>query len=275
MWEQIRIVASVSVVTLLGAHTAVAAEEFPLRKQYDKVVPILTEDLSKRFGQAVIVDSRNQAEYDVIHIAGARLLLVGKMSEEVLAGIRPKDDPRPLVFYCNGVTCTKSYKAAEKAQSWGFNAVFCYDAGIFAWAKARPDRTEYFGKVLKREALESVLAVAADEYKRSQVSSADLLARHKAGGFTLIDIRDPNERSEVPFQLAGVKSISLDTVVDLIRSKSDTIPKKRLLIVDNVGKQGQWLHYYLKQGGFTEFYFLRGGVAQWKQDGYDAKGVRN
>lgn len=251
-----------------------AAEEYPLRKEYPKVVPITTEDLTGKYKEAVIVDSRNKGEYDVVRILGARLLVLGKMTEESLSAIRAKNDARPLVFYCNGITCAKSYKAAEKAMEWGFGSVFCYDAGIFAWAKANPDKTEYFGKVLGGNQLAAALSAAAEEYQRVQISSAELLAKHRAGGYALIDIRDPNERSELPFQLPGTKSMSIDTVVDLINKNSEAVPRQRLLVVDNVGKQGQWLHYYFKEKGFRDYYFLKGGVSQWQKDGYGPKGEK-
>lgn len=261
-------------LAIVGIGASAGAEEYPLRKEYPQVVPITTEDLTRQYKEAVIVDARNEGEYDVVHIVGAKLLVVGKMTEETLAGIRAKGDVKPLVFYCNGITCAKSYKASEKAMSWGYGAVFCYDAGIFAWAKANPDKTEYFGKVLSAEKLSAVLAAAAEEYKKVQISSAELLAKHSAGGYTLIDIRDPNERSELPFQLAGTKSMSLDTVIDLVNKKSDAVPRQRILIVDNVGKQGQWLHYYFKENGFKDYLFLKGGVRQWQEDGYGPKGEK-
>lgn len=257
-----------------GVFGLAGAEEYPLRKEYPQVVPITTEDLSRKYREAVIIDSRNEGEFDVVHILGAKLVVLGKMNEQSLAGLRAKGDSRPLVFYCNGITCAKSYKASEKAMSWGFGSVFCYDAGIFAWAKANPDKTEYFGKVLSGDKLSAALAAAAEEFKKVQISSADLLAKQRSGGYTLIDIRDPNERSEVPFQLPGTKSMSIDTVIDLINKKSSTVPRQRLLIVDNVGKQGQWLHYYLKENGFQDYSFLKGGVRQWQQDGYGPKGEK-
>jgi len=259
---------------IMGVFGTAGAEEYPLRKDYPKVVPITTEDLTRQYKEAIIVDSRNEGEYDVVRVLGARLLMVGKMTEENLAAVRPKTDARPLVFYCNGITCAKSYKAADKAVGWGFGSVFCYDAGIFAWAKANPDKTEYFGKVLPGDKLGVALAAAAEEFKKVQISSADLLAKHRAGGYVLIDIRDPNERSEAPFQLQGTKSMSLDTVIDMINKKSEAVPRQRLLIVDNVGKQGQWLHYYFKEHGFKDCFFLKGGVLQWKADGYGPKGEK-
>lgn len=267
-------VVAAAVCAVLAAGGGARAEDFPLRAEYPQVAPITTEELTRRFKEAVIVDSRNEGEYDVIRILGAKLQIVGKMDADGLAKLRPKADERPLVFYCNGITCTKSYKASEKAQGWGFRNVFCYDAGIFAWAKANPDKTEYFGKVLPGEKLAAALAAADEEYRRVQIPSADLLAKHAAGGFALIDIRDPNERSELPLQLAGAKSMSIDTVIELINKKSPAVPRERLLVVDNVGKQGQWLHFYFKEQGFKEYYFLKGGMRQWQKDGYGPKGER-
>lgn len=273
-WNRMSISSAAAFLIVMSVVGTAGAEEYPLRKDYPKVVPITTEDFTRQYKGAIIVDTRNEGEYDVVHILGAKLHVLGKMTEESLAAVRGKSDSRPLVFYCNGITCVKSYKATEKAMGWGFGSVFCYDAGIFAWAQANPDKTEYFGKVLGGDKLAAVLAAAAGEYKKVQISSAELLAKHHSGGYTLIDIRDPNERSEAPFKLQGTKSMSLDTVIELINKKSESLPRQRLLIVDNVGKQGQWLHFYFKEKGFKDYFFLRGGVRQWKDDGYGPKGEK-
>jgi rhodanese-related sulfurtransferase len=101
------------------------------------VSPISTDELMKTYDKAIIIDTRNEAEYDVVHIVGAKNVLVGKMKEADLLQLRPKQDKKPLVFYCNGITCAKSYKAAKMAVE-GASRRSGVDDGIFA--RQRPIR---------------------------------------------------------------------------------------------------------------------------------------
>jgi hypothetical protein len=41
-----------------------------------------------------------------------------------------------------------------------------------------------------------------------------------------------------------------------------------------VGKQIIWAKYYLDQQGAKDYFFLRGGVRQWRADGRDSKGKK-
>jgi rhodanese-related sulfurtransferase len=248
------------IAVVLALAGLAVAEEYPLRKEYPSVVPITTTDLAD--ARAVLVDSRNSSEFEVIHLVGAKLLLVGKMTSADLEKLRRKTgDPRPLVFYCNGTTCPKSYKAAAEAMAWGFENVRCYDAGVFAWAAAYPRRTEFFGEKLTAEKLKTAL-ISDAEFKALQLRPADLLAKSRAG-YTVVDLRDPSERAEHKFNLAGVKVIGEDTYVGLLKQGDTSVPKTKVIFVDNVGKQVVWLHYHLRRYGASDYFFLEGGVRTW------------
>ena len=123
-----------------------AAEEFPLRQKYPDEKYITTAELAAAATEAVVVDARDQCEFDVLHIEGAKLLGVEKMKEAGLAALREKTGSKKLVFYCNGILCEKSYKATLMARLWGFQNVFVYDAGIFDWAKNFPEKSLFFAR---------------------------------------------------------------------------------------------------------------------------------
>ncbi len=262
-----------AVLLAFFAGIAGAVEEFPLRAKYPKLTPISTDDLVAVFGKAIIVDSRNESEYDVVHIKNAKNILVGKMKEENLTALRGKSDAALLVFYCNGINCAKSYKAAEKAEGWGFANVRVYDAGIFIWAEKQPERSLFFGKQLTAETVKTALLSDA-KFNAVLLKTADFIAKAKSDQYTVIDIRDPNERSEQPIRLPKLKVLAFDLMVSLLEKKSDAVPRSGLLILDNVGKQVDWLQYYLEKEGIKNYYFLSGGVAQWIKDGYDPAGVK-
>jgi rhodanese-related sulfurtransferase len=261
------LLALVVVAGLLGANGVAKAAEYPLRAEYPSVKPIETNELTAVYGKAIIVDVRNTAEFDVIHIDGAANILVGKMTEQDLMKLRPKDDGRLLVFYCNGVTCAKSYKAAKHAGEWGFKNVRCYDPGIFDWAKVNPGKAKFFGKILSDAELKASI-ISDSEFKKVLLTPKEFMARTKTGDYTVIDIRDPDERSETQFSMPKMKVMSFDTMVNLLNTNSKAIPSSNVLIVDNVGKQVQWLQYYLKKAGIKNYYFAEGGLRQLKKEGF-------
>jgi len=83
----------------------------------------------------VFIDVRNPRLYAKGHIVGAHHLdLKNGFSEDALAVL--VDREQPLVIYCSGVRCSRSYRASAKAVSWGFNKVHYFRGGIVDWKNA-------------------------------------------------------------------------------------------------------------------------------------------
>lgn len=248
--------------------------EYPLRAKYPYLSMIETDELLAIYDQAIIVDARNKAEYDVVHIAGAQSMPVETMKEEQLLAVRGKNSDTPIVFYCNGIVCFKSYEAGKKAHEWGFSNVRVYDDGIFRWAQSHPERTEFFGRPLTAETVKTAF-ISREKLDQVSLPTVDFIARAKSGDFTIIDIRDPNERSGAPVRLPKVKVLPLDIFVPLLGDGGRAVPQDHLLIMDNAGSQIEWVQYYLEKAGVTDYFFLKGGVRQWKEDGYGEAGNKN
>ena len=80
----------------------------------------------------VFIDVRSAKQYNKRHIPGAiNLFLNDGFTEANLLRYVTKDTP--FVIYCNGISCSLSYKSAEKAVAWGFTQVKYFRAGIKAW----------------------------------------------------------------------------------------------------------------------------------------------
>lgn len=254
------------------AHTAIMGPDadFPLREKYNDCQTVSSEQLASWMGQAIIVDARNNVEFDVIHIDGAVNILVDKMTEASLLKLREKNGETPIVFYCNGVTCSKSYKATVKAMEMGFENVFVFDAGVFTFFTLYPEHGKFFGETLKPGQVESSL-ISKDELSSISIQPAEFIEKATNGGYAVFDVRDTKDRNEFPINLPGVKKISMDQFVKFL-DRSGSIPSSQFVVLDNVGKQVKWLHYYLKQAGRTDFFFLEGGVAEWQVDGFDSNG---
>lgn len=79
----------------------------------------------------VVVDARIASEYKDGHLPGAINIFDGTFEQE--KGRLPVDKNLPLVFYCNGPKCAKSYESAKKALVSGYSRVYWLRGGIPEW----------------------------------------------------------------------------------------------------------------------------------------------
>ncbi|MEW6348768.1 MAG: rhodanese-like domain-containing protein [Thermodesulfobacteriota bacterium] len=249
-----------------------AADDFPLRRKYPALEPIATNEFAALLttGEAIAVDVRTEAEFDVIHVKGAVRIphMLNDESFETLKAAAAKPHEY-LVFYCNGVLCTKSYKAAEIAVLRGFKGVRVYDAGIFEWAEAFPAETVFFGEPMSAADAKEKL-IPRQEFEKALVDTNTFITMARSGKYEIYDIRDPRERVEYSIDLPNKKEATLDQFRQLL--DAGKFPKSDVLLLDNVGKQVVWAQYYLKRFGVTNYFFLKGGVAQWRADGKNSQG---
>ena len=88
--------------------------------------------------EIAVIDSRRDEEFEKGHIESAVTLLDSKMNELNLAShVNSKETP--VIFYCNGIRCLRSYNASVKALSWGYKKVYWFRGGWKEWmAKGLP-----------------------------------------------------------------------------------------------------------------------------------------
>lgn len=250
----IRLLLTLTAILVLTAPLQAAEEGYPIRKKFPGLQYITTNELTSQYDKAFIVDVRSKLEFDVVHInKAAHLPMAVATFAKDLEKIRQTTASSPLVFYCNGHTCEKSYDAAAEADKAGFKGVMVYDAGIFDWAKTHPNKTTLMGKSpapkdkLIPKAVFARKCIGYDEF-RKKAASPDCI---------VIDIREPIQRKEIP-QIQGLRNIPSDRMVGLI-NKGD-FKDKQLLILDAVGKQVEWLQYSLEAKGYRNYYFLEKGM---------------
>lgn len=251
----VKFVVVVAAILGLAAGQVSAAEEgFPLRAKFPKVNYLTTEALFKDYQKVIVVDVRSKIEYDVIHVNKAvHLPMSTAMFVKDLEKLRSKEGTMPIAFYCNGHTCAKSYEATEQAMEAGFKAVFAYDAGIYDWVKAYPDK----GTLLGTTPVPVNKLISKEAFAKRKVSYGEFKKKAENPDAMIIDIREPVQREVVP-PLAGLRNIPSDRLVDLL--KSGEFKGKELLILDAVGKQVEWVQYYLEQYGYEKYVFLDKGV---------------
>lgn len=231
-----------------------ANEEYPYRVRYPDVSFMTTEELNKRFNEVLIIDVRSKYEFDTLHIKNAvNVPLTTNFGDKIVL-LRQKFD-KPFVFYCNGKTCHKSYDAVLLATKARLENLYAYDAGIFDWAKAQPERTVLLGRS------PIVLADLIDEksFKARLIEPKDFAAR-VGDKSVVLDVRDRVQRDTALFpfkeqraQLDEMKKI--DVVIEDVKAQ-----KKTLLVYDQTGKQVQWFQYYLESKGVKDYHFMKGGA---------------
>jgi len=146
-WQLVLIVLSLLCVQpLLAADEDEESKEFPGRPLYPEVSVIELDELYRRLDEVIVVDVRSAYEYETLRIKGAiNVPLSSKTFVSRLRQLR-MSDPRPIVVYCNGKTCMKSYKAARKCAVNKIDNVHSYDAGVMDWARTYPEHAELLGK---------------------------------------------------------------------------------------------------------------------------------
>jgi len=133
-----------SMVLAGGAH----AGDVPASLAGAKLVT--AEDVAKaQSAGALVLDSRVAAEYADGHIKGAVNVPYREKSEknvnfdatqdEFNLSKLPPDKSAPVVIYCNGPECWKSFKASAAAIKAGYTNILWYREGFPNWkSQARP-----------------------------------------------------------------------------------------------------------------------------------------
>lgn len=250
-----------SLFFLLSIPLLLSAQDFPLRAKYPSTKPISTKELASEYGKTItIVDVRSDVEFDVIHVKGAIHVtwgqaFFGKQLEDAVKG----NKGAKIAVYCNGIMCAKSYHAAEEAQKLGFTNVYVYDAGVMEWAKQYPDKAAFFGKT----PVDKSQIISQTDFQSKLLSKDEFTKKVADANATIIDIRDAAQRVKSPNFGKQVMQSPLDKFVKTLSDPSfkKNNEGKTLYFFDAVGKQVEWLQYFLKKAGYKNYFFLKDGAS--------------
>ena len=114
-----------------------------IRERYPDVKTITTQELSAWLRDTnrpppVLLDVREEVEYAVSHLKGARRVEPGEPSAALFASLKPDT---PVVAYC--AVGERSARFARDLQENGFTNVYNLDGSIFQWANE--DRPVFSG----------------------------------------------------------------------------------------------------------------------------------
>lgn len=247
---------------------ALAAKDngFPGRVEYPNVSFYSKSDLLKDFNNVVIVDARSSLEFETLRIKGAiNISVASKDFGEKVKALR-KQTKRPIVFYCNGRTCHKSYKAAKSAAYHKVKNVFAYDAGIFEWAKTYPKYAELLG-TSPMDPKQIIPKVKLKERLLSPQKFTETARAASRSKSLILDVRDKYQRAGVGFFIGLEKWVSLDDQKKLNKYLKKAIDENRTLyIYDEAGKQVRWLQYTLERHNIKNYYFMKKGAKGFYKD---------
>ena len=200
--------------------------------------------------EVAVFDARNPEEFQEVHIKGAESLPEKKFEESV--HLLPSAKSQLIVFYCNGVKCGKSKKAAQKTIAMGYKNVLVYAEGMPVWEeKGMPI---YAGPNYE-ERIETT-KIAPNELDSLIGSGTDT--------FQLVDVRDVVEFKE------GHIPGSINIPVASFASQSEVLDKKKQIIVYcNSGGRSYNAYRKLMKLGYKKI--NQAIFADWKEEGYSVK----
>lgn len=233
---------------------------FPLRGVYKTTATISHQMLAKNINNFLIIDVRSAFEFNVLHLKTAINVPISNLGFIPTLKKLRENDSRDIVFYCNGITCEKSYKASVTAKKFGIEQVYTFDLGVQGWAKLHPEKSVFF----KDSPLHLASLISTEKYQQHLLTPKEFINKITEGSVVL-DIREPYQREKIIFDNLTV-SVPIDKFhykIPLLRKINST-----LLIYDAVGKQVRWLQYLLERHDIKDYYFMQGGVK-----GYVAAGL--
>lgn len=244
----------------LFAEEAKKNKEFPGRDLYPEIPYIELQDLYEKITrkEVIVVDVRSSYEYQTLRIKDAiNIPLASKTFVSEMRKLRVSDK-RPLVVYCNGKTCMKSYKAAHKCEVEKIDNVLAYDAGIMDFAKSYPKNAVLLGKTLETPKK----LISTEDFHKHLIEPDKFGERIESTEDIVLDVRDRFQREGISIFVGREHRVSIDDNNRLDRYIEKAIKEnKTLLIYDASGHQVRWLQYYLEDKGMKSYYFMKGGIS--------------
>ncbi|MCK5697564.1 MAG: rhodanese-like domain-containing protein [Gammaproteobacteria bacterium] len=254
-----------SIITcLFFSHTLLAAtasgDDFPGRIMFPQVNTLSSTVLHNKIqkDEVIVVDVRSEFEFNTLNIVGSIHVPVAKKTFTTKIQELRNNSHKQIVFYCNGRTCLKSYKATVKAIKSNINNCYTYDAGIFEWALKYPD----FASLLGESPVKENQIISKEEFSNHLLSVDDFEKGILQDNTKVYDVRDREQRrGGSGLFMFRDKSVSLDNTKKLKKIIAKAIQNNETLyFYDMKGKQVRWLQYFLKKEGLEQYFFMKGGA---------------
>lgn len=195
---------------------------------------------------ALLIHNLSKLEYDIQHIPGSINIPVTDMETTTAL---PPDKTTRIIFYCMGIECDYSKKAAQIAIARGYSRVFWFKGGIPEWHRFN------YPMIIDKE-------LTRDNTTRLNPEKVvELIQQHNP---VIVDVRPLFWKGSK----AALKNSTFIPLVEL-HQKYSTLPKNRkIIVVDAFMKQSPNAARFLLSQGYEVLGVLKGGFVRWEKEGY-------
>ena len=218
-------------------------------KGYNEIDAAGTKALMEN-ADALVVFPLSPIEFDNRHIEGSVNIVMDMLQYDL-----PEDKERALVFYCLGIKCVASWRAAEKAVELGYTNVYAFREGIPGWEKA--------GYPL-------VTVKPLPDVAVAKITTVELAAMLENDDVVLVDINLKDDARKFHIDHAKRVHIPLD---ELNVSLSQLPREKKIVVICLKGKRAPTAVKYLIGQGYEDVVMVEGGVQRWVMEGRPVKRV--
>jgi rhodanese-related sulfurtransferase len=267
-------------VWLVGPVPVIQAEEEKAFKEFHEIVDVpLVLEVVELKKPGLIIDARpKNTLYDTGHIPGAISMPMSRFDD--MKHLLPADKNALIIYYCQGVKCALSHKAAYISEEMGYKNVKVYAKGYPEWKElygpgpGDPDlaakvgtvlvidgqKAEQVMKLIKDAGLDMAEAGPEAQGPFKAVEGAvhwgvfEEIYKKDSASMVLVDVRDPEEFNKGHFKEA------INMTVDQLEEKlADWKPEKPVVFVCGTGARSGEAYYMLKdQAPKLEAYFVDG-----------------
>ncbi|BEQ16081.1 rhodanese-like domain-containing protein [Desulfoferula mesophila] len=232
------------------AKAAPAFKAFPVIVEAAAVKPVVD---GKEVG--LVIDARPKAKkYDKGHIPGALSLPTSQFDK--MKGLLPANKKALIIFYCDGLKCALSHKAAYKAQAMGYTNVKVFAKGYPEWKKVYGAGVAAAAAPQAAKQAQGSLKPGKEEGSVDIAFFQETMAKNP-GSIYVIDVRDPGEYK------AGAIKGSKNIPVDKLEKTLDQLPQdKPVVFVCGTGARSGEAYYMVKdkRPAMTDVYYVDGEI---------------
>jgi len=235
------VISGVLVILMVSIGTSAEAKEY-------REINAQTVKKMMDADNVLVIFPLSPLEFDNLHIKGSVNIPMDQMEERL-----PQDKSRKLAFYCLGVKCVASWRAAEKAVSLGYKSVFAYREGLPGWIAA---------------GYPTVSVNKIPDVEVEKITVTELAAKLDHGSILLVDINLPADARK--FHIAHRKRVQIP--MDELHLRTSTLNKSKPIVVLCLkGERAPTAARFLIGKGFKNVVAVEGGMQQWVLEGRPVK----
>jgi len=196
----------------------------------------------------LVVFPLSPLEFNDLHIKGSVNIPMDQLEVEL-----PEDKSRKIVFYCLGVKCVASWRAAVKAVELGYKNVYAFREGLPGWIA---------------EGFQTVTTDKPPNVEVKKITTSELAAKLASEPIILVDIN--LEADARKFHIDHAKRVQIS--MDELHLRGVTLDKNRQIVVLCLkGNRAPTAVRYLMGKGFGNVVAVDGGMQQWVLEGRPVK----